>query len=79
MVYATPETTGHIPAIRTRIGDPTGAGDAMTAAILFALLNDIELDDAVRLGVSAASLTLRHPGSVYPHLSLEALYDQLLV
>jgi len=79
VVYATSETTGHISAIRTRISDPTGAGDAMTAAVLFALLNDIDLDDAIRLGVSAASLTLRHPGSVYPQLSLEALYDQLLV
>ena len=79
VVYATSETTGHISAIRTRITDPTGAGDAMTAAVLFALLNDIELDDAIRLGVSAASLTLRHPGSVYPDLSLEGLYDQLLV
>lgn len=79
VIYATSETTGHIPAIRTRISDPTGAGDAMTAAVLFALLNDIDLDDAIRLGVSAASLTLRHPGSVYPNLSLEGLYDQLLV
>ena len=79
VVYATSETTGYIPAIRTAISDPTGAGDAMSAAVLFALLNDIELDDAIRLGVSAASLTLRHPGTVYPDLSLEALYDQLLV
>ena len=79
VVYATSETTGHISAIRTRITDPTGAGDAMTAAVLFALLNDIELDDAIRLGVSAASLTLRHPGSVYPSLSLEGLYGHLLV
>ena len=79
VVYATSETTGYIPAIRTPISAPTGAGDAMTAAVLFALLNDIELDDAIRLGVSAASLTLRHPGSVYPDLSLEGLYNQLLV
>ena len=79
VVYATSETTGHISAIRTRISDPTGAGDAMTGAVLFALLNNIELDDAIRLGVSAASLTLRHPGSVYPNLSLEGLYNQLLV
>lgn len=79
VVYATSETTGHISAIRTSISDPTGAGDAMTAAVLFALLNKIELDDAIRLGISAASLTLRHPGSVYPTLSLEGLYDQLLI
>lgn len=77
--YATSDTSGHIPAIRTEIVDPTGAGDALTATVLFALLNDIPIDDAVRLGVSAASLTLRHPGTVWPDLSLEKLYDQLLI
>jgi pseudouridine kinase len=75
--YATSETSGHIPAIRTEIVDPTGAGDALTAAMIFALLNNISLDDAVRLGVSAASFTLRHRGAVVPYLSLEKLYDQL--
>lgn len=79
VVYATPETTGHIPAIRTKTLDPTGAGDALTAAVLFALQNDMTLDDAIRLGVSAASLTLRHPGTVFPELSLERLYDELVV
>jgi pseudouridine kinase len=77
--YATSETNGHFPAIRTNIVDPTGAGDALTAAVIFALLNEIELDDAIRLGVSAASLTLRYPGTVDPNLSLEKLYDQLLI
>lgn len=79
VVYATSETTGHIPAIRTKTLDPTGAGDALSAAVLFAMVNDIPLDDAVRLGVSAASLTLRHPGTVFPELSLERLYDELVV
>jgi len=77
--YATSETSGYIPAIRTEIVDPTGGGDALTAAVIFALLNDIPLDDAVRLGVSAASLTLRHRGAVLPDLSLEKLYDQLVI
>ena len=77
--YANSETSGHIPAIRTEIIDPTGAGDALTAAVIFALLNDITLDDAVRLGVSAASLTLRQRGAVVPSLSLEKLYDQLVI
>lgn len=78
VVYATSETNGHIPAIRTRIVDPTGAGDALSAAVIFALLNNIPVDEAIRLGISAASLTLRHPGAVRPDLSLELLYDQLL-
>lgn len=76
LCYATTQHSGYIPAIRTKIIDPTGAGDALTAAVLMARLNDIPLDDAVRLGVAAASLTLRHPGAVYPSLSLEKLYEQ---
>ncbi|GAB4495260.1 MAG: PfkB family carbohydrate kinase [Anaerolineales bacterium] len=77
--YATAYTQCHIPAIRTEIVDPTGAGDALTATLIFALLNDIPLDDAMRLGVSAASLTLRHRGAVYPDLTLEKLYDHLIL
>jgi pseudouridine kinase len=76
--YATSETNGHIPAIRTKIIDPTGGGDALSAAVVFALLNGIPEDEAVRLGISAASLTLRHTGAVRPDLSLELLYDQLI-
>ena len=75
--YATAEVSGHVPAMPTTIVDPTGAGDALTAAVIFALLNDIPIDEAVRLGVSAAYLTLRTPGSVVPDLSLEVLYNQL--
>ena len=79
LCYATSETRGYIPAIRTDIIDPTGAVDAISATVIFALLNDIPLDDAVRLGVSAASLTLRYRGAVVPDLSLEKLYDQLVI
>lgn len=77
LCYATSETSGHIPAISTTVHDPTGAGDALTAAIIYALLNDIEIDDAARLGAAAAALALRHPGTVYPDLSLDLLYDEL--
>lgn len=77
--YASSETTGHLPALRTTVVDSTGAGDALTAAVMFALVNEIELDDAARLGLSAAALTLRYPGSVLPDLTLEKLYDELAV
>jgi len=77
VAYATADVSGHVPAVHTEIVDPTGAGDAQTAAVIFALLNDIPLDEAVRLGAVAAALTLRTRGSVVPSLSLEMLYDQL--
>ncbi len=79
LVYATSENSGHIPALHTEIIDPTGAGDALTAAVIFALLNSIPPDEAVRLGVAAASMTLRSPGAVAADLSLEQLYDHLVV
>lgn len=79
VAYATSETSGHIPAVATRVIDPTGAGDALTATIIFGLMNDIPIDEAVRLGVTAASLILRHKGTVFPELSLEKLYDELVV
>jgi pseudouridine kinase len=77
LVYATPESSGHVPAIDVEIADPTGAGDALTAAVIYALLNDIPVDEAVRLGVSAATLTLESPETVRQDLSLESLYAQL--
>jgi len=76
--YATSQTSGSIPAMRTQITDPTGAGDALTATVIYGLVNNISLDDSIRLGVTAASLTLRHPGTVYPALTLESLYDELV-
>lgn len=79
VVYATSETSGHVPAVRTTIVDPTGAGDALNATVFHSLLNNFSLDDAIRLGVTAASLTLRYPGTVIEDLSLEMLYDQLVI
>jgi pseudouridine kinase len=77
--YATSETSGRVPALRTKVVDPTGAGDALTASVIFGLLNDIPLDEAVCLGVSAASLTLNYSGAVVPDLTLEKLYDHLVI
>jgi len=79
VVYATSETSGHVPAVQTQILDPTGAGDALTATLIFGLLNDISIDESVRLGVTAASLILRHRGTVFTGLSLDRLYDELVV
>jgi len=76
-VYANGDTMGHVPAIKTDIVDPTGAGDAITAAIIFGLLEDIPLDECVRLGVTAASLTLRTRETVRSDLSLDLLYNEL--
>lgn len=79
LVYATSQESGHIPAIECEIVDLTGAGDALTAAVVFGLLNDFPVDEALRLGTSAAALTLHSRDTVCPSLSLERLYDQLVI
>ena len=77
LVYATSQESGHVPAIECEVVDFTGAGDALTAAVVFGLLNDFAMDEAVRLGTSAAALTLQSRETVCPTLSLEQLYNQL--
>jgi len=77
LVYATSQESGHVPAIECEVVDFTGAGDALTAAVVFGLLNDFPMDEAVRLGTSAAALTLQSRETVCPTLSLEQLYNQL--
>ncbi len=77
LCYATLDESGHVPAVRTEIVDLTGAGDALTAGVIFALLNDIHVSEAVRLGCSAASLTIACDHTVVPDLTLEMLYDNL--
>ncbi len=79
LVYATSQESGHVPAIACEVVDFTGAGDSLTAAVVFGLLNDLPIAEAVRLGTSAAALTLQSRETVCPTLSLERLYDQLVI
>jgi pseudouridine kinase len=79
LVYATSETSGHVPAVRTEIVDATGGSDALTATVIYARLHGIPTDDAVRLGVSAAALTIAAPDTVRQDLTLESLYAQLVL
>jgi pseudouridine kinase len=79
LVYADSHESGHVPAIEVEIVDFTGAGDALTAAVVLGLLHDLPVGESVRLGVSAAALTLHCRETVCPTLSLEQLYDQLVI
>jgi len=79
LVYATSQESGHVPALATEVVELTGAGDALTAAVIFGLLNEFAIGEAVRLGTSAAALTLQSRETVCSNLSLELLYDQMVI
>ncbi len=78
-VYATSAGSGHVPAIQTEIADESGAGAAMTAGIICGLMHRFPIDEAVALGASAASLTLLSPETVRSDISLEKVYEHLVV
>ncbi len=77
--YATTMETGYIPPRYSEMVDSTGTGDAVTAAIMFGMLNNLPTIEAIRLGAAAAGLTLETAETVVPDLSLDLLYDHLIV
>ncbi|MDQ4075209.1 MAG: PfkB family carbohydrate kinase [Chloroflexota bacterium] len=79
VVYATANESGHVRAPNVDLVDLTGGSDAVTATVVFALINDFPVDEAVRLAVTAAALTITTQDTVRSDLSLELLYDSMLV
>lgn len=79
LAYATSDENGYIPPRYSEMVDSTGTGDAITAAIIFGLINDLPVTECMRLGAAAAGLTLQTNHTVVPDLSLDMLYDHLIV
>ena len=77
--YATNDEVGYIPPSFNKMIDTTGSGDAVTAAIIFGMLNDLPTIECMRLGAAAASVTLQSQETVVPNLSLDMLYEHLIV
>lgn len=76
-VYVSGDASGHVPAIETEVVDATGAGDALTTGVIYGLLNDFPLDDAIALGTAMASLTMQSSETVRADLSVEQVYQHL--
>jgi pseudouridine kinase len=77
LVAADRSGIARIGAIEAEIVDATGAGDALIAATLVAMLRGTSLEKAARLGTVAAALTVESPVSVRPDLSLALLESTL--
>ena len=78
LCYATSEESGRIAAFPVDVVDPGGAGDALTAAVAYGLLERVSPEEAVRLGMSAAAQTVMCRETVCPNLSPELLYERLV-
>lgn len=60
-----------------RVADPTGAGDAFTAATVVGLSSGLALSDAARLGSAAASFVIEEAGCQTNLPTMQALEDRL--
>ncbi|MCU0520010.1 MAG: carbohydrate kinase family protein [Anaerolineae bacterium] len=79
LCYATSEESGRIAAFQADVVDPSGAGDALTAAVAYGLLEGVSPEEAVRLGMAAAAQTVICRENVCPSLSPEMLYELLVL
>lgn len=77
LAYADSSGGGYLRATQTEVVDASGAGDAFSGAVIFGILNDVPIDEAMRLGVAAASLTLLSENTVLQSLNADMLYDEL--
>ncbi|MGC9398524.1 MAG: carbohydrate kinase family protein [Anaerolineae bacterium] len=77
--YATADESGRLPPFEAEVVDPTGTGDALTAAVAYGLLEDLPPSEAVRLGLAAAAQTILCKETVCPYLDLSILYERLVV
>lgn len=58
-----------IEPYQTEIVDATGAGDALTAGLVYGIFNGYSLEVSAKLGLAAASLTISSPYTVNPFLN----------
>jgi pseudouridine kinase len=63
------EVEKFIEPYQAEIVDATGAGDALTAGLVYGIFNGYTLDVSAKLGLAAASLTISSPYTVNPFLN----------
>ncbi|MBZ9714137.1 carbohydrate kinase [Deinococcus multiflagellatus] len=75
-LLVTPQGEHDLPALPAQVRDVTGAGDAMLAAYLAALLGGHPPEAAARAGHAAAALTVESEFAVSPTLTPAAIHER---
>jgi len=77
LAYADEERSLYQPARPARLVDATGAGDALAAALIEALLRDEPIGLCLQRSLAAAALTCESEDTVAPFMSLAALEQRM--
>jgi pseudouridine kinase len=78
LAYADEERSLYQPARPVRLVDATGAGDALAAAMIEALLRDEPIGVCLQRGLAAAALTCESEDTVAPSMSVDSLQQRVL-
>lgn len=68
------ELTAHFPALPTAVRDVTGAGDALIAGFLYQYNRTQSVEQAIRAGIAAATITIQSAETVHPDLTAARLH-----
>jgi pseudouridine kinase len=77
LAYADEERSLYQPARSANLVDATGAGDALAAILIEALLRDEPINVCLQRGLAAAAITCESEDTVAPTMSLEAIQQRL--
>lgn len=78
VILRTPTQTFHVPAIKTKAVDTTGAGDAFSGALTTSLANGISIVDAVRFASAAGAAAVTVLGAT-PSMPTHEKLNQFLL
>ncbi len=70
---ATREETLWLPNLPAQMVNTTGCGDAFMAALVWAYLQDLDLEESLRAALAAAAITLESAETISPELKEESL------
>ncbi|HEU5297952.1 MAG TPA: PfkB family carbohydrate kinase, partial [bacterium] len=77
MVWRWDGEASWLDALPAAVVDPTGAGDAVAAVAVYALVRGVPSARAAPLALAAAAMTVSVEGAIHPGLSLDALHARV--
>lgn len=60
-----------------KVINATGAGDAFIAALAYAHLNNIRIDESARIAMAASIIALSHENTINPNMSIENINSKM--
>ena len=73
--YCDEKNSGTLRVGEVNLKSATGAGDAFSAALLYAHINGMSLEEAARYGMAASAIAMSSPRAVNPLMSEKALLE----